>query len=120
MPRTQLPHCDLFVLPQRPTPIQLFAPELLCRGRFVGSQLHRHARIGVTPSEDGILHVHLSLGLSNEHIRGCGHLGEGRVGCEGGSCGGLMVIPIETWCCRVGIATVWEAVVRSGEGTAGV
>jgi hypothetical protein len=108
------------VLPQRPTPIQLFAPELLCGGRFVGSQLRRHAHIDVAPSEDSVLHVHLSLGLSGEHVRGDGHLVEGGVGCEGGSCGGLMVIPIKAWCCRVGIVDVREAVVRSGEGTAGM
>lgn len=44
MSRCNLAHRHLRMRSQRPAPVRLLAPELLARGRLVGSQLTRHHR----------------------------------------------------------------------------
>jgi hypothetical protein len=62
--RTQLSHHDIIMRPQRPAPIQFFAPELLTSCRLVWRQLCRDRGSGVV-GDGCVLGVNFSFGGSD-------------------------------------------------------
>src|SRR5436305_7426126 len=92
--RTQLSHHDITMCPQRPAPIQFFAPELLTSCRLVWRQLCRDRSSGVI-GDGCVLGVNFSFGGSDVVCR----LVDSCCCCCGGGGGGLS--------CRV---TVWVRV----------
>jgi hypothetical protein len=92
VPWTQLPHHNVTIGPQRPTSIQLLAPELLASGRLVWRELCRDCGTGVV-SDSCVLGVDLSLGGADVVCWLIGSSGGGGGGC----------------CLRCGV-TVWVRV----------